>query len=184
MAVRSVVPLPHAEPKCLLRLLNGHGAPVGSDPHPSAPSRTVLVPWLAAANVDSSSKQGTGVGPEYQGGIEQRRERLEVALAGGAMKALTASRWLARSTSGILASPRLAAHAAARPLESARSASCSGSHDPMRLTIGSGTRTSRAPSHRSSGSSSRDFRALSTSRLTRATIVVSHPSRDGDRCGR
>ncbi len=56
----------------------------------------------------------------------------------------------------------------ARPTESARSASCSGSVPSGGLTTGSGTRTSR-------GSSRFDLRDCSRFRQTRATIVVSDP---------
>src|SRR6266566_8741848 len=58
----------------------------------------------------------------------------------------------------------------ARPTESASSASYSGSIPSSRLTIGSGTCTSR-------GSSRRELRERSMSRHTRATTVVSHPPR-------
>ena len=58
----------------------------------------------------------------------------------------------------------------ARPTESARSASCSGSIGPSRPTVGSGD---CGPT----GSSGRALRERSMSRHTRATTVVSHPLR-------
>ena len=62
----------------------------------------------------------------------------------------------------------------ARPTESARSASCSGSIPSARLTSGSGTRVPRGSPR---GTTRREVRERSMSRHTLPTTVVNHPPR-------